>query len=31
MNAIRVSKTLKNTGVNDRIVEQIEKSIPGEE
>ena len=31
MNAIRVSKTLKNTGVNERIVEQIEKSIPGEE
>jgi glycerol-3-phosphate acyltransferase PlsX len=31
MNAIRVSKQLKNSGVNERIVEQIEKSIPGEE
>jgi len=31
MNAIRVSKTLNNTGVNGRIVELIEKSIPGEE
>jgi glycerol-3-phosphate acyltransferase PlsX len=31
MNAIRVSKTLKNTNVNEHIVEQIEKSIPGEE
>jgi glycerol-3-phosphate acyltransferase PlsX len=31
MNAVRVGKTIKNSGVNERIVEQIEKSIPGEE
>src|SRR5687768_3346052 len=31
MNAVRVSKLLVNSGVNPHIVEQIEKSIPGEE
>ncbi len=31
MNAVRVSKLLVDSGVNPRIVEQIEKSIPGEE
>lgn len=31
MNAVRVSKQLVNTGVNRQIVEQIERSIPGEE
>jgi glycerol-3-phosphate acyltransferase PlsX len=31
MNAIRVGKTLVNSGVNQKIVESIEKSIPTEE
>ena len=31
MNAIRVGKQLVNSGVNPKIVEQIERSIPGEE
>jgi glycerol-3-phosphate acyltransferase PlsX len=29
-NAIRVGKTLVNSGVNEKIVERIEKSIPGD-